>query len=214
MTRREVVLCAAVRTAIGTYGGTLKDMPAVELGGAAIREALRRGGIGGDDVQALVMGQVVQAGAGMNPARQAGIKAGLPVEVPAMTVNRVCGSGAQAVVSAALEVLSGSADCVVAGGMENMDQAPYLLPQGRWGARMGDAALLERRAEEVEVVEDETHAPEHDHVGVGLEADAGEQRVVGLAGGGEDGDLLALYQAVEDVDHRRLRLDHPFGNDP
>ncbi|MCB1749195.1 MAG: acetyl-CoA C-acetyltransferase [Gammaproteobacteria bacterium] len=143
MTRREVVLCAAVRTAIGTYGGTLKDMPAVELGGAAIREALRRGGIGGDDVQALVMGQVVQAGAGMNPARQAGIKAGLPVEVPAMTVNRVCGSGAQAVVSAALEVLSGSADCVVAGGMENMDQAPYLLPQGRWGARMGDAALLD-----------------------------------------------------------------------
>lgn len=143
MTRREVVLCAAVRTAIGTYGGTLKDVPAVELGGAAIREALRRGGIGGDDVQALVMGQVVQAGAGMNPARQAGIKAGLPVEVPAMTVNRVCGSGAQAVVSAALEVLSGCADCVVAGGMENMDQAPYLLPQGRWGARMGDASLLD-----------------------------------------------------------------------
>jgi len=143
MTKREVVLCAAVRTAIGTYGGTLKDLPAVELGAVAIRETLRRSGIAGNDVQALVMGHVIQAGAGMNSARQAGIKAGLPVEVPAMTVNRVCGSGAQAVVNAALEVLCGSADCVVAGGMENMDQAPYLLPQGRWGARMGDAALLD-----------------------------------------------------------------------
>jgi acetyl-CoA C-acetyltransferase len=143
MTKREVVLCAAVRTAIGTYGGTLKDLPAVELGAVAIRETLRRSGIAGNDVQALVMGHVIQAGAGMNSARQAGIKAGLPVEVPAMTVNRVCGSGAQAVVNAALEVLCGSADCVVAGGMENMDQAPYLLPQGRWGARMGDAALVD-----------------------------------------------------------------------
>ncbi|MCW5631988.1 MAG: acetyl-CoA C-acyltransferase [Rubrivivax sp.] len=143
MIRREVVLCAAVRTAIGTYSGTLKDMPAVELGAVAIREALRRSGIGDEHVKALVMGHVIQAGAGMNPARQAGIKAGLPVEVPAMTVNRVCGSGAQAVVCAALEVLAGSADCVVAGGMENMDQAPYLLPQGRWGARMGDAAVLD-----------------------------------------------------------------------
>ncbi|ODV12977.1 MAG: acetyl-CoA acetyltransferase [Rubrivivax sp. SCN 70-15] len=143
MTKREVVLGAAVRTAIGTYGGTLKDMPAVDLGAAAIREALRRAGIDGQEVQSLVMGHVIQAGAGMNPARQAGIKAGLPIEVPAMTVNRVCGSGAQAVVSAALEVLCGSADCVVAGGMENMDQAPYLLPQGRWGARMGDAVLLD-----------------------------------------------------------------------
>src|SRR5690606_9476969 len=102
----------------------------------AIRESLKRSGLASDKVQALIMGNVIQAGVRMNPARQAGIGAGLPVEVPALTVNRVCGSGAQAVASAALEIWSGMADCVIAGGMENMDRAPYLLPQGRWGARM------------------------------------------------------------------------------
>jgi acetyl-CoA C-acetyltransferase len=139
----EVVLCGAVRTAIGTYGGALKDVPASYLGAAVIRETVLRNGLAGSKVQSLVMGNVIQAGNRMNPARQAGLGAGLPAEVPALTVNRVCGSGAQAVVSAALEVAAGMIDCAVAGGMENMDRAPYLLPQGRWGARMGDVTLFD-----------------------------------------------------------------------
>ena len=128
MSIREAVLCHPVRTAIGTYGGSLKDVAAPDLGAAAIRETLRRSGLAADKIQTLVMGNVIQAGVKMNPARQAGIAAGLPVEVPALTVNRVCGSGAQGVASAALEVWSGMVDCAIAGGMENMDRAPYLLP--------------------------------------------------------------------------------------
>ena len=139
----DVVLCHPVRTAIGTYGGSLKDLPAPELGAAAIREVLRRSALAPDKVQSLVMGNVIQAGVKMNPARQAGIAAGLPVEVPALTVNRVCGSGAQGVASAALEIWTGLIDCAIAGGMENMDRAPYLLPQGRWGARMGDVTMFD-----------------------------------------------------------------------
>jgi acetyl-CoA C-acetyltransferase len=143
MSAPEVVLCHPVRTAIGTYGGSLKAIPATKLGATAIAEALRRAGAAAPEVDAVVMGHVIQAGARMNPARQAAIGAGLPVSVPAMTVNRVCGSGAQAIASAALEVIAGNAKCVIAGGMENMDMAPYLLPGGRWGYRMGDAALFD-----------------------------------------------------------------------
>ncbi len=143
MTARQVVICNPVRTAIGTYGGSLKDMPATELGASVIRETLKRSGLAPDKIQTLVMGNVIQAGNKMNPARQAGIAAGLPVDIPAMTVNRVCGSGAQGVVSAALEVWSGMIDCAIGGGMENMDRAPYLLPQGRWGARMGDVTMFD-----------------------------------------------------------------------
>lgn len=143
MSKNEVVLCHPVRTAIGTYGGTLKDVAAPDLGAAVIRESLQRAGLAPDKVQSVVMGNVIQAGVKMNPARQAGIGSGLPVSVPAMTVNRVCGSGAQAIASAALEIWSGMTQVAVAGGMENMDRAPYLLPQGRWGARMGDATLFD-----------------------------------------------------------------------
>ena len=143
MNQREVVICNPVRTAIGTYGGSLKDVPAVDLGAAVIRASLKRSGLSPGALQSVVMGQVIQAGAKMNPARQAAIGAGVPVDVPAMTVNRVCGSGAQGVVSAALEIWSGAIDCAVAGGMENMDRAPYLLQQGRWGARMGDVTMLD-----------------------------------------------------------------------
>lgn len=143
MTTRQIVLCHPVRTAIGTYGGSLKDLPASDLGAAAIRETLKRSGLSVDKVESLVMGNVIQAGVKMNPARQAGIAAGLPVGVPALTVNRVCGSGAQGVASAALEIWSGMIDCAIAGGMENMDRAPYLLPQGRWGARMGDVTMFD-----------------------------------------------------------------------
>jgi acetyl-CoA C-acetyltransferase len=143
MSKLEVVLCNPVRTAIGTYGGSLKAIPATKLGSTAIAETLRRSGSIASDVETVVMGQVVQAGSRMNPARQAAMGAALPVSVPALTVNRVCGSGAQAVVSAALEILAGNLRCAVAGGMENMDLAPYLLPSGRWGSRMGDATLFD-----------------------------------------------------------------------
>ncbi|AKJ67526.1 acetyl-CoA acetyltransferase [Pandoraea thiooxydans] len=143
MSLPEIVLCAPLRTAIGTYNGTLKSVPATDLGAAVVRETLKRAELDPAQVQSLVFGQVIQAGAKMNPARQAAIAGGLPIEVPAMTVNRVCGSGAQAIVSAALEITSGHLQCAIAGGMENMDLAPYLLPQGRWGLRMGDGAVID-----------------------------------------------------------------------
>ena len=141
MRRLDIVIAAPVRTGIGTYGGTLKSVPATDLGAAAIRETLARARLDADALGAVFMGQVIQAGAKMNPARQAAIAAAIPVSVPAMTVNRVCGSGAQAVVTAALEIASGAIACAVAGGMENMDLAPYLVPGGRWGYRMGDATI-------------------------------------------------------------------------
>lgn len=143
MAKPEIVLCSPVRTAIGTYGGALKDTPATDLGAAVIREALRRSGIAGERIDMVVMGNVIQAGNRMNPARQAAIGGGLPVQVPALTVNRVCGSGAQAIASAALEIAAGYAKVAIAGGMENMDQAPYLVAGGRWGNRMGDAQMLD-----------------------------------------------------------------------
>lgn len=143
MASREVVLAAAVRTAIGTYGGTLKETPAADLGAVAIRAVLERSGLPGSDIGTVVMGNVIQAGNKMNPARQAAIGGGLPVEVPAMTVNRVCGSGAQAIASAAQEVMLGYLESAIAGGMENMDRAPYLLGNGRWGYRMGHAEIYD-----------------------------------------------------------------------
>ncbi|MBB1629593.1 thiolase family protein [Cupriavidus sp. UME77] len=141
MKTREVVLCHPVRTAIGAYNGSLKATPATELGAAVIRETVRRSGVDPERIGSVVFGNVIQAGNRMNPARQAAIGAGLPVSLPAMTVNRVCGSGAQAIASAADEVWLGHVDVAIAGGMENMDQAPYLMPAARWGSRMGDAAL-------------------------------------------------------------------------
>ncbi|MCW5770110.1 MAG: acetyl-CoA C-acyltransferase [Rhodospirillaceae bacterium] len=141
--RRPVVLAAPVRTAIGTFGGALKDTPAPVLGAAAIRAAIDRAGVKPEEVDTVVMGNVVQAGVKMNPARQAAIGAGVPVSVPALTVNRVCGSGAQAIVSAALEIGAGDLDVAVAGGMENMDQAPYLIQRGRWGYRLGDDKIYD-----------------------------------------------------------------------
>ena len=141
MAAPEVVLCNPVRTAIGTYGGTLKDTPAPDIGAAAIRETVKRSGLSPDKVDTVVMGNVIQAGVKMNPARQAAIAAGLPINVPALSVNRVCGSGAQAIASAAQEVLLGYSDAAIAGGMENMDLAPYLLASARRGYRMGDGTL-------------------------------------------------------------------------
>jgi acetyl-CoA C-acetyltransferase len=143
MSQREIVICSPVRTAIGTYGGTLKDTPAADLGAVVIRATLDRAKLPPGDVATVVMGNVVQAGNKMNPARQAAINGGVPVEVPALTVNRVCGSGAQAIASAAQEVMLGFIDSAVAGGMENMDRAPYLMSSGRWGYRMGDGQLFD-----------------------------------------------------------------------
>src|SRR5712675_2266298 len=139
----EVVLAAPVRTAVGTFGGSLKDMPASDLGAAAIAASVARAGLKPEEIGTVVMGNVIQAGAKMNPARQAAIHAGLPVSVPALTVNRVCGSGAQAIVSAAHEIAAGAVEAAVAGGMENMDLAPYLIARGRWGYRMGDGQLYD-----------------------------------------------------------------------
>jgi acetyl-CoA C-acetyltransferase len=139
----SVVLVAPLRTAIGTFGGSLKEIPAPDLGAVAINAAVAKAGLDPTEVGTVVMGNVVQAGAKMNPARQAAINGGLPASVPAMTVNRVCGSGAQAIVSAAHEILSGAVEAAVAGGMENMDLAPYLIARGRWGYRMGDGQLYD-----------------------------------------------------------------------
>lgn len=139
----DIVIAHPVRTAIGAYNGTLKGTPATELGAIAIRETLRRSGLDPASIGSVVMGNVIQAGNRMNPARQAAIHGGLPVEVPAMTVNRVCGSGAQAVVTAALEIAAGVHEVAIAGGMENMDRAPYLMDGGRWGYRMGPAQILD-----------------------------------------------------------------------
>jgi acetyl-CoA C-acetyltransferase len=143
MSTRDIILSHPVRTAIGAYNGTLKSVPATELGAIVIRETVRRTGLSGADIGTIVMGNVIQAGNRMNPARQAAIGGGLPVSVPALTVNRVCGSGAQAILTAALEVASGDSDTAVAGGMENMDRAPYLMDGGRWGYRMGPAQILD-----------------------------------------------------------------------
>jgi acetyl-CoA C-acetyltransferase len=141
--QRSVVFSSPVRTAIGTFGGSLKEVPATDLGARVIRSAVERAGLRPDEIGTAVMGNVVQAGAKMNPGRQAAVRSGLPVSVPAMTVNRVCGSGAQAIVSAAQEILLGNVDVAVAGGMENMDLAPYLMSRARWGYRMGDGQLYD-----------------------------------------------------------------------
>ncbi|MHB9835506.1 thiolase family protein [Paraburkholderia terrae] len=141
MNARDIVIAHPVRTPIGAFGGSLKEVPAVQLGAAVVRETLRRGGLDAKTLSSVVMGNVVQAGNKMNPARQAAIGGGVPVSVPALTVNRVCGSGAQAIVSAAQEIALGLGDVAVAGGMENMDRAPYLLESGRWGNRMGNAQV-------------------------------------------------------------------------
>lgn len=140
---RDVYILGACRTAVGSYGGTLKDIPAVKLGAEVIKEALKRANVLPDQVEEVLLGNVLQAGLGQNPARQAAIYAGLPVEVPAMTINKVCGSGLRTVSLAAQLVKLGDADCIVAGGMESMSQAPYVMRSIRWGARMGDTGAVD-----------------------------------------------------------------------
>src|SRR5712672_3630266 len=139
----EVVILSACRTPIGTFGGVLKDVSAVDLGAIVIREALKRSGVPPADIGDAVMGCVLQAGAGMNVARQAALKAGLPNEIPGETVNRVCGSGLQAVVHAVEAIRVGYVDTIVAGGTESMSTAPYLLKGARWGYRLGNAEAID-----------------------------------------------------------------------
>jgi acetyl-CoA C-acetyltransferase len=147
-TQIDPLILSACRTPIGSFGGQFKDVSAVELGAAAIREAVGRAQVAPRDVGDVIMGCVLQAGAGMNVARQAALAAGIPVEVPAETINRVCGSGLQAVIHAAEAIAAGFTDTVVAGGTESMSNAPYLLKGARWGYRLGhgeavDAMLAE-----------------------------------------------------------------------
>ncbi|MBV7276871.1 acetyl-CoA C-acyltransferase, partial [Clostridium sp. PL3] len=140
---KEVVIVSAVRTAVGKFGGALKDVPAAELGAIVIKEALNRAKVKPELVDEVIMGNVIQAGLGQNVARQAIIKAGLPEEVPGFTLNKVCGSGLRAVSLAAQMIKAGDAEVVIAGGMENMSAAPYVLPTTRWGQRMGNGAIVD-----------------------------------------------------------------------
>ena len=139
----DAVIVSAVRTPVGTFGGQFKEVPATELGAAAVRAALERAGIAAEDVDEVVLGCVLQAGLGQNPARQVAMGAGIPKEVPATTINMLCGSGLKSVAIASQMIRAGDVDVVVAGGMENMTRAPYLVPTGRFGARMGPAEMID-----------------------------------------------------------------------
>jgi acetyl-CoA C-acetyltransferase len=139
----DIVIVAAARTAVGKFGGTLAKTPAAELGAIVLQDLLRRSGLQGDQISEVILGQVLQAGCGQNPARQAVIKAGLPQAVPAMTINKVCGSGLKAVMLAAQAIRDGDSDIVIAGGQENMSMSPHVLPNSRDGQRMGNWALVD-----------------------------------------------------------------------
>lgn len=140
---REVVIVSAVRTPIGSFGGALGQIPAVELGALVIKEAIRRVGLTPEQVDEVIMGNVLQAGLGQNPARQAAIKAGIPQEVPSWTLNKLCGSGLKSVESAAQAIMTGDAEIIVAGGMENMSMAPYVLKKARTGYRLGNGTMID-----------------------------------------------------------------------
>jgi acetyl-CoA C-acetyltransferase len=139
----DIVIVAAARTAVGKFGGTLAKTPATELGAAVIGELLKRARLGGDQVNEVILGQVLQAGTGQNPARQSVIKAGLPTAVPAMTINKVCGSGLKAVMLAAQAIRDGDSEIIIAGGQESMSMSPHVLPNSRDGQRMGDWKLVD-----------------------------------------------------------------------
>lgn len=140
---REVVIAAAARTPVGTFGGTLRDIPAVELGKIAVAEALKRAELKPEQVEEVILGNVLMAGQGQNPARQVLIHAGIPQEVPATTINKVCASGLKSVMMAAQAIKAGDADIIVAGGIESMSQAPFYVPGARWGYRMNDGVLVD-----------------------------------------------------------------------
>lgn len=140
---KEIVIASAARTAVGSFNGSLAPLSGVELGSIVIDEAIKRAGIEKSELDEVIMGNVLQAGLGQNPARQAAINAGVPVDVPSYTINKVCGSGLKAVALAAQSILAGDSEVVVAGGMESMTNAPYALSKARWGYRMGDAKMTD-----------------------------------------------------------------------
>jgi len=148
MSTDDVVILSGCRTPIGSFGGAFKDVAAVELGTIAVREAVRRAGVRPDQVDEVILGCILQAGLGMNPARQAALKAGLPESVPAHTVNKVCGSGLKAVMLATQAIKCGDAEVIVAGGTESMSRAPFLLPGARWGERLGHGKVLDHMIHE------------------------------------------------------------------
>jgi len=148
MSTGEVVILSGCRTPIGSFGGAFKDVSAVELGTVAVREAVRRAGVRPDQVDEVILGCILQAGLGMNPARQCAIHAGLPESVPAHTVNKVCGSGLKAVMLAAQAIQCGDAEVIVAGGTESMSGAPFLLPGARWGERLGHGKVVDHMIHE------------------------------------------------------------------
>ena len=173
---RDVVIVSAARTAIGSFMGALSNTPATELGAVVIKEALNRAGVKGEQLDEVIMGNVLQAGLGQGPARQAAIKAGIPVEVPAMAINKLCGSGLKAVHLATQAIRAGEAEIIVAGGMENMSLAPYLLMQGRTGYRMGDGKIIDSLIQDG--LQDSFH---HYHMGVTAENVAGEYDITRAA---------------------------------
>lgn len=140
---REAVIVSAQRTAVGSFGGAFKNISAVELGTFAVKGALEKIGLSPDEVDEVILGNVLQAGLGQNVARQVSIHSGIPIEVPSLTINKVCGSGLKAVQLAAQAIMAGEADVIVAGGTENMSQAAYVVPGARWGMRMGNGAMLD-----------------------------------------------------------------------
>ncbi len=194
----EVVIVSAARTAIGKFGGTLAKIAAPELGSRVIRAVLERGGVKPSAVDEVIMGQVLAAGSGQNPARQAQIKAGLPVEVPALTINKVCGSGLKAVMLAANAIAAGAAEIVVAGGQENMSAAPHVLPGSRDGFRMGDTQLVDSM-----IVDGLWDAYHHYHMGVTAENVAAEY---GITREAQDG-FAALSQNKAEAAQKAGRFD-------
>lgn len=140
---KQVVIVAAKRTAIGSFGGVFKDVSAVDLGTTVVKNLLEETGVTPEQVDEVIMGNVLQAGLGQNVARQVSMKAGIPQEVSSFTVNKVCGSGLKAIQLAAQAIQCGDADIIIAGGTENMNQSPYIMPKARWGARMGDTQLID-----------------------------------------------------------------------
>lgn len=140
---RDVVIVSAVRTAVGAFGGTLKDVKAVELGAIAIEEAIKRANINKNIIDEVIMGNVLQAGLGQNPARQAAIKAGIDESVPSFTINKVCGSGLRAISLGTQMIKAGDVDTIVVGGMESMSQTPYIMPSARWGNKMGNVTMVD-----------------------------------------------------------------------
>ncbi|HZK54223.1 MAG TPA: acetyl-CoA C-acetyltransferase [Desulfosporosinus sp.] len=161
---REVVIVSAVRTPVGTFGGVLGKIPATVLGAIVIKEAMKRAGIAPEQVDEVIMGSVLQGGQGQNPARQASIQAGIPQEVPSWTLNKLCGSGIKSIVCAAQTIMVGDADIVIAGGMESMTMAPYILPKARTGYRMGNDTMIDSM-----ISDGLTDAFSNDHMGVTAE---------------------------------------------